>query len=291
MGVCYLPADAGGGAAGSFVFISHDQTGVACENDCRLWRFDLAVAASNPTASPCPAWSYAPAAVSIQNFSFGNGGAQRNAIAYDDKRKGVWILRYSGGGELSFYSFLTGVETMVAKTGDSNWNVTGLDNICLVYHSGKDCLISKDSFMNLCIADLKGFNVASPTGVPCRQFAPGAVGGTIPPSFNGAPDQEDLPEYCPHDGNVWLLDWYSKSEIRFYKLTAPADVLTGTWQWSNAALTASGEAIPQIQAISDGRAQSASFYGRFRYIPAYRAFMWSDDSRLKPQVGRPEGFA
>jgi hypothetical protein len=284
MGVCYLPSDAGGGSLGSFVFMSHGQTGVACDNDCRLWRFDLAVAMANLTTYPCPAWSYGPTNISIQNFSFGNGSAQRGALAYDSKRKGVWVMRYHGSGNLSFFSFLTNTETQVTKTGDASWNVTGQDTIPLTYHAGKDCLISRDSFNNLCVADLSNFNIAAPTGIPSKFHTP-----ANPPTAYG-PDvavPTDVLEYCPHDQNCYLLDWYVKTEARLYKLSTPANVITGPWQWSYEIL---GKQTGLETLELRPEYSTKSLMGRFRYVPAYKSFMWSDDSILKPQIGRPLAF-
>jgi hypothetical protein len=287
MGVDYLAHDAGGGSQGSFAFISHDQTGVNCDDICKIWRCDLAQA---QVGTPASAWSWKPdGSTSIAKFNAGDGSQQRNAICYDSKRKGLWIQRMPSGG-LAFYSFLTSTETNVPlNSGNSFFLYNGAQEAAIMeYNEARDCIIApyNDGANKIACIDLSGFTL----GVSA--FAPTHVitqSGTPPGSISSGSAPFDRPAYSSYDGHFYMLDWTSKSVARLYKLTVPA-TLTGTWVWSNETLTAkSGESLA-IMPNNAGRSNGAAFYGRFRYVPALKSFIWSDGPNLHAQLGRPAAF-
>jgi hypothetical protein len=271
MGCDFLPSDAGGGSQGSYVFISHDQTGVQCSNACRIWRFDLALrtwSVSNP----------------ISNFNFGDGSQQRNGICYDSKRKGIWSVRFSGGGGIAFYSFLTGVETIISLTS-FNPNITSMQGGILEYHQGRDFLLVPHS-TGTSVIDLSSYTLgvgSAPIFEIGDQMTGTACPTMVPPAY-------DRPAYCSYDGNFYLLDWSSKTVAKLYKLTVPADLQNGAWAWSNETLTAKNSEALAVMPVSGGRTSGAALYGRFRYVPTLKAFLWSDGEDLHAQLGRPSNF-
>lgn len=285
MGVDYLAHDAGGGSQGSFVFISHDQTGVNCDDICKLWRCDIAQAQIGSAAS---AWSWKPdASTSIANFNAGDGSQQRNGICYDSTRKGVWILRFPTQG-ISFYSFLTGIETKVnCNSGNSfSLNISNFEAGIIEYHAGRDFLLIPHAF-GVAVVDLSSFTLGASAFAPTYEINGNMTGTRVPTMV--APAYDRL-AYCSYDGNFYLLDWTSKSVARLYKLTVPANLSSGTWAWSNETLTAkSGESLA-IMASGGSRSSGAAFYGRFRYVPALKSFIWSDGPNIHAQLGRPAAF-
>lgn len=284
MGVDYLPSDAGGGANGSFVFISHDQTGVTCSDICKLWRCDAAQAL---VGTPASAWSVMPTgSTSIAKFNSGDGSQQRNGICYDSKRKGMWIQRFPSGG-LAFYSFITGIETNVPlNSGNSFFLYNGSQQgATMEYNVAGDFIISayNDGTEKVACVDLSSFTL----GVSA--FAPTFVineSGTRPPAL-----YYDRLAYASYDGNFYLLDWTSKSVARLYKLTVPANLSSGTWGWSSEVLNpASGTSSLAIMPVAGNRSAVTAFYGRFRYVPVIKSFIWSDGPAMHVQVCRPSNF-
>lgn len=275
MGCDFLPPDAGGGTLGSYVFISHDQTGIDAEDECRIWRFDIAAA-----LSAAPPWSVSNA---ITKFAAGNGGAQRPGLCQDSVRKGLWNLKTPTGG-VSFYSFLTGAETDVPLNSGNSFSVNLSSNEAswIEHHPGRDFMLTCTAFDGaLIVMDLSGYTLG--TGFVPTHAA--TVTGTPPPAI-----AYDRPAYCSEDGCFYLLDWTSKTTAVLYKLTPPAGALTGTWTWSNETLTAQNGESLALMAVSGGRASSAALYGRFRWVPSIRCFVAHDGVSLPVQAFRPAAF-
>jgi hypothetical protein len=98
-------------------------------------------------------------------------------------------------------------------------------------------------------------------------------------------------EYCSYDGNLWALNQFNGTTVaQLFKLAPPSGALTGTWTWTSENLTnTSGEALALARS-SAGTVGDKGIWGRFRFVPALKSFIWSDDKDLRTQMGRPEGF-
>jgi hypothetical protein len=271
MGVDYLPPDAGGGTLGSLVHIAHSNTGIPIVTDCRLWRFDLSLRTWSTSAT-------------ITNFNSGDGSQQRNAICYDSSRKGIWIQRFPSGG-LSFYSFLTGIETQVSlNSGDSFFLYNGSNEAAVMeYCASRDCIIAQlDYNSSVVCVDLSSFVLGVTAFAPTHTIT---ETGTRPGSI-----MFDRLADCSRDGCLYLLDWTSKATALLYKLTPPVGALTGTWTWSNETLVSqSGESLA-IMPSGAGRSAGAAFYGRFRFVPPLKSFAYHDGPTFAAQLARPVAF-
>lgn len=266
----YLPPSAGGGTAGSVVFM-HRENSNSFVTDPRIWRFDLALGT----------WS--------NGHTMQKVGASHllHALIYDSNRHGIWNVAQDDDASslgISFYSFLTGIETSVPLNSGNSFGL-GLRFGCAMgaYHAGRDFLLlfRNVSGAQLACVDLSSFVIGTSPFAPTHQIT---QSGTPHPNVQSSNFYPTGLEYCSYDGNFYAINW--PTDTRLYKLTVPA-TLTGTWAWSSEVLAPSPSGLTPAYSA---RALDNNMYSRFRYIPAIKCFAWTDGHNLPVQVGRPSNF-
>ena len=290
-GIEFLPAEAGGGTLGSFVFMGHPQNSVHITSN-NLWRFDLALRTWTRWLMP---------------YNFGE--YQSNGLAYDSKRKGLWLV--APNRDVSYYSLCLWFIDVKAQTVTK----VGLNSVggnmgpefyysAPCYVASRDCIVlpkgAGSPSLDIVAIDLSGLVVSAGQMVPTITIQ---QSGTKCPSLwcypsGGAPDDEkylnyasgDRLEYCSHDGNLYALNMYAGSSCELYRLSPPAGALTGTWTWTHETLSPkSGESLA-LKASTVGTVTDKQLMGRMRYVPLLKSFVISDDSTLPAQLLRPAAF-
>ena len=267
----YLPPSAGGGTAGSVIFM-HRENSNSFVSDPRIWRFDLALGT----------WSNGHTMQKV------GGSHLLHALIYDSNRQGIWNVAQDDDASslgISFYSFLTNTETSVPLNSGNSFNL-GLRFGCAMgaYHAGRDFLLlfRNSTGHALACVDLSSFTLGVSAFAPTHEIT---QSGTPHPNVQGGSNYPTGLEYCSYDGNFYALD-YPAASGRLYKLTVPAS-LTGTWAWSSEVLTpkAGTSSIASVFRSADNH-----FFNRFRYVHALKSFVWSDAQELAVQAGRPSNF-
>jgi hypothetical protein len=266
MGCEYLPPDAGGGPLGSYVFISHSQTGVNISNPT-IWRFDL----------QARTWSKGPSGF--------QGG--RQGLCYDPRRKGLWVICAEGNGRRVYFANMMTNQKFEVGAGSVGGTLTLYWYGNGVYLPTHDLLIIGAQNRVLTALNLSSFNPGSnpPSFVPRFDIT---QSGTRLPTLQIDSDgycAERL-EFCPLDGGLYGLDRSSRSSARLYKLQPPAtNPSSSTWTWTSETLTAmNGESLAFENRPGEG---DVNFWGRLRWVPPVKSFVYSDAGTLPAQAARP----
>lgn len=271
----YVPSDAGGGTMGSIVFM-HRMNSNSTVTDPRWWRFDIATLA----------WSTGPTCIKASSGPSANGN-QYVGITYDSLRKGIWrqdINSDTNSNGLSFYDLATGNQYDVPLNSGNSFSLGRPGSGMVSYNAARDCLVVfyfVGSTPQLACVNLSGFTLGVSPFAPTHQITQSGTGYSLLTGGTGYPP---LLEWCPYDGNYYCINWPNDS--RLYKLTVPA-TLTGTWVWSSELLSPkSGTSAVAFEA----RSSDNGLFSRFRYVPALKAFVWTDGIDLAVQAGRPSNF-
>lgn len=267
MGCEYLPPEAGGGTLGSYVFISHSQTGVNISNET-IWRFDLQTRA----------WSRGPS-----GFQGGRPG-----LCYDPRRRGLWVIDAAGGrSRIHFVNMVTNQRFEVgAGTPGGTLTIYWYGNA--VYLPTHDLLVIGVQGRRLTALELGSFVPGATPPSSVRRFDITQSGTPLPTLHLDADGYcAERLEFCPLDGGLYALDRSSRSAARLYNLTSPATNPSGSaWIWSNETLQAmSGESLAFENRPGEG---DVNFWGRFRWVPALKSFVYSDAADLHAQAARPQ---
>jgi hypothetical protein len=280
----FLPSDAGGGALGSWVYMCHLQNNVNIVYN-NFWRFDLSARTWSRWRSP-----------------FQHGAYNYNGMCYDSTRKRLWLVAPSslyGLKALWLVDMTTSSIVRVTISGgatSSNQFASGNSpsQPAPAYMPNKDCLVFPGAANTMVCVDVSGVTAA---GVGTAVAHVITQSGTACPSMwnNVGFGVESIGgmEYCSYDGNLWALNQFNGTTVaQLFKLTPPAGALTGTWTWSTAEnlTNTSGETLA-LRASSSGSVGDKGIWGRFRYVPPLRSFIWSDAHNLRTQMGRPAAFA
>jgi hypothetical protein len=281
----FLPSDAGGGTLGSWVYMCHIQNNVRILYP-NFWRFDLSARTWSRWRSP-----------------YLHGVFNLNGMCYDSTRKRLWLIAPGpvneyGARALWMVNMVNSSETQVMLSGGATSGNTYASTYAAsqpgpVYIPERDCLVHVGGGGNhLICTDLSGVaadgsgtavaHVITQSGTACPSlwnnmgFGLESVGGL---------------EYCSYDGNLWVLNQFNGTAVaQLFKLTPPAGALTGTWTWSSEILTSiSGETLA-LRASTSGTVGDRCLWGRFRYVPPLKSFIWSDAKDLRVQMGRPRAF-
>jgi hypothetical protein len=283
MGQAYLPPEAGGGTLGSYCFVSHDQTEVLINNPT-LWRYDLALGA----------WSKEIDGIAANGSTPG--------LLYDPNRKGLWCIG-GGNGELTFLNVIAGTKAVIGVgSAGGKINTSFLGNG--TYVPGRDGIVIGTQFFGLwwlSLASLPANPVAgtwTTTGLQTINQsgtkAPNMWWDDVPGTYNC-----DLLEYCPLDGNLYTLDWRAAEDqrptvARLYKLTPPAAGSEGSsaWTWTNEVCSPKASEVFAVRGTRNDQTagRDRGWYGRFRYVPAIKSFIYSDSSYEMVQAIRPAAF-
>ncbi len=154
---------------------------------------------------------------------------------------------------------------------------------------------------NILVTSLAGWSTSSNTA---RQSivvstANGNVTGTACPSLWGGQTTGeawqryaafDKLEYCQYDSCFYALNLYTTGACQLYKLTPPANPMSGTWAWSMETLTAkNGEALA-IRSLPYRETHDARLFGKMRYVPPLKCFVLSDSAEKPAQALRSSTF-
>ena len=277
----FLPAAAGGGTLGSYVYVTHNQNKVRIMNTV-MWRFDIALAT----------WSK-------QTIWTGVSYTERMGIVYDPTRLGVWLICSppgdgdagggSGSAKLYFYSWVTNTsqEVTMAGSGTTSGQMNrGMYVSVFEYVQSKDCIIFVAAANSLMCIDLAGYTTGAG---PVTVTEVTQTGTACPSLWNTTGDSIDKPVYCSEDGALYALNMFAgTTNAALYKLTPPVGVVTGNWAWSNQTLTPQvGGTALALRASTMVTVQEKTFQGRFRYVPALKSFVFSDGRNLPAQMLRP----
>lgn len=275
----YVPPDAGGGTLGSIVFMHRDNSSSSNVTETPWWRYDIQT----------KTWTRGPQAIKQVQGPTGN---QYVGLCYDPKRKGIWKLNRfpsSPSTGISFYSLVTGLQYDVPLNSGNSYVIGTPGCGVIAYNVARDFLLmmgENSSDVNyLVCADLSNYTLG--TGfVPTHTIQ---QSGPTPACLYGSGYGSPF-EYCPYDGNHWIVDWPVSSTL--YRLAVPA-VLTGTWTWTAWPLTpksGTGQLAFEDRRSGGGVYYDNHLYTKFRYVPGIKSFLWTDNQSLKVQAGRPSIF-
>lgn len=287
MGCEFLPATAGGGPQGSYVFMGHDNTGVNVTRN-NLWLFDLS----------SRKWSRWTMPVRLGDLC---------SVVYDSKRRGLWW--YAPYLAESYYTgplwFIDVTAKSVTRVGVNSATGKLGPNIYLpgmTYVESRDCLVLPLTGASLDIAcvDLSSLVLGPNCWAPSftvRQLGDKCKGLWLYPE-GGSPSAwqnhatTDKLEYCSDDGCLYALDTYSNGPCRMYKLAPPArgQLQAADWTWSNEVLNAKGSERLALRELPYGLASDARLFGKMRFVPGLRSFLLSDSDKLPVQAMRPRAL-
>jgi hypothetical protein len=278
----FLPADAGGGPLGSWVYLCHPQNNVRILHN-NFWRFDLSARTWSRWRSP-----------------FEHGVYNYNGMCYDSTRKRLWLVApASNYGLKALWLVNMNTSSIVRVTiggaaTSSNQFASGNSpsQPAPAYMPNKDCIVFPGAGNTMVCVDVSGVTAA---GVGAATAHVITQSGTACPSMwnnlGYGPESIGGMEYCSYDGNLWALNQFNGTTVaQLFKLAPPAGALTGTWTWISESLTnTSGETLALARS-STGTVGDKGIWGRFRFVPPLKSFIWSDAHNLRTQMGRPNGF-
>ena len=279
----FLPPEAGGGPLGSYVFMGHDQTGVNITSN-NLWRFDLS----------SRKWSKVLALPQRLGDLLG--------LCYDSTRRGLWVLgslNSSVAGPLWFISVVDGTVSQIGAGTPGGRVDFGL-YANLTYVPSRDCLVivARGNDRPLRCVDLNGVKVRNGATAPSftiRQS--GAACESLWLDGSGATWQQyansDKPEYCSLDGNLYALDLYSKGECRLFRLAPPnaSRLQADPWTWTSEILAPRNATGLALRSLPYGGTNDARLFGKMRFVPGIKSFVFCDASDRPAQALRPIAFA
>jgi hypothetical protein len=258
-GMCYLPPSLGGGAKGSLVQIMHDGS--------RLHRYDLAT----------HTWS-----------RFGpllEGSTRLPSVYLDSRRKLLHVDRATAQTP----------RVIALDLGRMEWVSTSVPKRPLASYLRTHYWAAKDSIISMNVASLND-PYYPPNGQGylqvCTLSKSSPSWAIVAVNFDGSPTTRtpgvDWPssagagfDYCEADQCFYVYDGTGENYI--WKLTPPAgDVQTGVWTISKETLAGpapawSGQSIPN----------GGNPFGRWRYVPSFKSFVWADGAKQPVQLWRP----
>jgi hypothetical protein len=264
-GLVYQPAAYGGGANGSMIRCFF----AGSKNKNAVHRFDLSSTS-------------APGKRVISAVPFGSTGTSLSGAyptsALDTARGGFWLLTANGNGPLKFVKFS---DWSVSSYSGVGYNDYG-DHSLIYLPPPYDCLVGmgRNGSGGLLF---KAWLSRIVNNVP-QPFVPITMTGAIPTN--------DIPSGLKCGGQ-WssllncIVSYQANGSYNVHKLTppAPANLATGSWNWTTETLTGVASATPsKCPNTSNGA------WSRFIEVPAARCFIWCDSVQQPVQAWRLTGM-
>ena len=280
----FLPPEAGGGPLGSYVFMGHDQTGVNITSN-NLWRSRSLEPQMEQGRRPAAA-PRRPAGHVLRLHATWPVGARfaeqsrgRPTVVHQCARchgESDWCRHAGRTGRLRFIRqcHLCSFARLSRDRGPRKRSTPPVRRLERRQRSQwRDGTVIHDqavwSRLRVALARWERCDVAA-----VRQF-------------------RQARQYCSLDGNLYALDLYSRGECRLFRLAPPdaSRLQTDPWTWTSEVLAPRNAARLALKNLPYGGKDDARLFGKMRFVPGIKSFVFCDGADRPAQALRPLAFA